>query len=246
MTQMLEFELIWILDSDSHCVDLYREILGLQYNLIVFSNVDEVLAALRAGEPPSLLICDPLNCHGSFDRAYRTGAVAGEESWRMPECMIVSNCDELEVIRFYFKAGVREFLLKPIRSSELIAKVERVLQLVSNREVLILPNTLDGIVVPDLTFREHQIFTVFLTRPHRKVCREDLYRAIWSSVSVGRKTLDVHLFNLRRKLRAHGYDIFCKDQCFTLTNISGLALKDIDEGGELIAAAPTDCSDRDL
>lgn len=226
-TAMYESELIWVLDSDPKCLELYREILGLQYNLVSYSNVDEVLRALRRGQTPSLMICDPLNCQGAFARAYSLQSGVGNEGWRMPETMIVSNCDDLEVIRFYFRAGVREFILKPVRSGELIAKVERVLQVISNREVLILPNSLDGVTIQDLTFREHQIFTVFLTRPKRTVRRDELYNTIWGGVSVGRKTLDVHVFNLRRKLRVHGYDILCKDQCFTLTKIVEKGLDDV-------------------
>jgi DNA-binding response OmpR family regulator len=234
---MFDPELIWVLDSNSKCLELYREILGLQYVLVHFSNVDDVVGALRAGESPSLMICDPLNCQGSFDRACLLQAGIGSESWRMPECMIVSKCDDLEVIRFYFKVGIREFILKPIRSGELIAKVERVLQLISSREVLILPNSLDGITIQDLTFREHQIFTVFLTRPRRTVRRKELYDIIWGSVSVGRKTLDVHLFNLRRKLRAYGYDILCKDQSFTLADMRKQGQSSFNENGQ------PDCSD---
>jgi DNA-binding winged helix-turn-helix (wHTH) protein len=86
----------------------------------------------------------------------------------------------------------------------------------NNREILILRNDLDGIQISDLTFREHQLLTIFISRPERRVGREELYGAIWSKVTVNRKTLDVHLFNLRRKLRPFGYDIFCQDQVFTL------------------------------
>jgi DNA-binding winged helix-turn-helix (wHTH) protein len=61
------------------------------------------------------------------------------------------------------------------------------------------------------------MLTVFLNRPDRSVCRDELFEAIWAKVAVNKKTLDVHLFNLRRKLRQHGYDIFCRDQRFSLS-----------------------------
>jgi hypothetical protein len=38
-------------------------------------------------------------------------------------------------------------------------------------------------------------------------------------VTVNRKTLDVHLFNLRRKLRPLSYDVLCQDQIFSLRRV---------------------------
>ncbi len=212
----LNLDLIWILDNDPACVSLYQQTLGLQYQVRAFMKLDELRTALaqaREGEP-RLLIADPESTQllAQIFKANRQVA----PGLQIPDTLIVSKIDDLELMRFYLKTGARDYLLKPIRPNELIAKVERALSQISNREILILRNDLDGIQVGDLTFREHQLLTIFLSRPNRSVSRDELYNAIWSKVTVNRKTLDVHLFNLRRKLRPHGYDIVCLEQIFSL------------------------------
>lgn len=216
MTDEISHDLIWILDNDPECVALYQQTLGLQYMVRAFESVDALIEGLVLNEPPRLLITDPQRTVGSFSEAFKRVRNASGSSLRLPEFMIVSDYDELDLMRFYLKAGARDYLLKPIRPNELVAKVERILLQISNREVLILRNELDGIQINDLTFREHQMLTIFLSRPNRAVPRDDLYNAIWNKVTVNRKTLDVHLFNLRRKLRPNGYDIVCEGQTFHL------------------------------
>lgn len=211
-------DLIWILDNDPACIALYQQTLGLQYRVRVFSVLDNFMEALtqaREGEP-RLLIADPENTKGSLADVFRSSRDNGGSGLTIPDSLIVSRVDDLELIRFYLKTGARDYILKPLRPNELVAKVEKALLQISNREILILRNDLDGIQVSDLTFREHQLLTIFLSHPERSVSRDELYNAIWSKVTVNKKTLDVHLFNLRRKLRPHGYDIVCQDQIFSL------------------------------
>jgi DNA-binding response OmpR family regulator len=207
-------ELIWILDGDRQSLELYRNTLGHQYPLRVFDSLSELTDAMHKPNTPAaqLLIADPEYADGTLHEAFGMGREGGISA----QVMIVSQLDDLELIRFYLKTGARDYLLKPLRANELIAKVERALAQSANREILILRNDLDGITVNDLTFREHQLLTVFLSRPNRTVARQDLHEAIWNKVMVNRKTLDVHLFNLRRKLRPLGYDVICQQQVFSL------------------------------
>lgn len=210
-------DLIWILDKDPSCLDLYQQTLGLQYQVRVFNEMDQFTEAVvkTSDSVPSLVLADPENNKGSLAEFYRRTRESLSHI-QLPEFMIVTKNDDLELMRFYLKTGARDYILKPIRPNELVAKVEKALLQISNREILILRNDLDGIHVNDLTFREHQLLTIFLSRKERSVGRDELYGAIWSKVTVNRKTLDVHLFNLRRKLRPLGYDIFCRDQVFHL------------------------------
>jgi DNA-binding response OmpR family regulator len=210
-------ELIWILDGDPKSLALYKSTLGNQYPLRVFDSLDEVTDNMLVPNAvaPQLLIADPEFAEGTLHEAFGTG-LNREAGTVSPQVIIVSQRDDLELIRFYLKTGARDYILKPLRTNELLAKVERALAYAANREILIMRNDLDGQTVNDLTFREHQLLTVFLSRPNRTVARQDLHEAIWSKVMVNRKTLDVHLFNLRRKLRPLGYDVICQQQVFSL------------------------------
>lgn len=215
---MLKNELIWIIDSETASVELYKQTLGLQYGVQAFSSLDafkKALAELNDSQP-SLILADPAKIEGSFADLFACDESTTNRLQTMPAFIIVSQIDDLDLMRFYLKIGARDYILKPVRPNELVAKVEKSLAHISNSEVRLLRNDLDGVPVGDLTFREHQMLTIFLSRLDRCVSREALFSAIWSKVTVNRKTLDVHLFNLRRKIRPLGYDIVCRNQIFHL------------------------------
>lgn len=216
---MVTVDAIWILDADAASVALYHQTLGLMYSLVVFQDFESFAAAFRESTPgvPRLLIADPETVREPLANFFR-GVLTSENAY-FPETLIVSRLDDIDLMRFYLRSGVRDYILKPLRPNELVAKVERALLQINNRSVLIFRNDLDGQQVPNLTFREHQILTVLLNKPSRTAQRDQLVEAVWSKTLVNRKTLDVHIFNLRRKLRPIGYDILCKDKELYLSKV---------------------------
>lgn len=211
-------DLIWILDTDPHCLATYKQLLGSTYEIKCFESLGALASEIMNLDAPQchLLIVDPANVTGPLNEVL--GSAPELRGRYAISTMIVSHDDGLEQMRFFMKLGARDYVLKPMRPTEIMAKVERAMCQPSNREVLILRNDLDGHVVDDLTFREQQILTVLISRPKRQVSRNDLYDAVWGKNLVNRKTLDVHLFNLRRKLRPMGYDIINRDGLFCLVN----------------------------
>ncbi len=209
---------IWILDSDPHCVKLYQQTLGLRYTLHIFDNYEQFFSTLEnspAGQP-KLLVADPDSSKGAFSLLFKNSC-GPDAKQAMPDTIIVSKLDDIDLIRFFLRTGARDYILKPLRPNEFVAKVERAFSCKEGAGAgRILRNDIDGLVVNDLTFREHQILTVLLNMPERRAAREFLYDAIWTKTAVNRKTLDVHLFNLRRKLRPLGFDIVCQGQVFKL------------------------------
>ena len=217
---MLSVDPIWILDSDPNCVNLYHQTLGLQYPLRVFPDFESFASAYEKAPEgqPRLLIAEPEDAKSALANFFR--GFATNEKKRYPETLIVSRNDEVELIRFYLRVGVRDYILKPLRLNELVAKVERALMQIDNRSVLIFKNDLDGNQLSDLTFRENQIMTVFLNSPSRTIDRDSLIDTVWNKTLVNKKTLDVHIFNLRRKLRPIGYDIVSERSKLYLSKIT--------------------------
>jgi DNA-binding response OmpR family regulator len=58
-----------------------------------------------------------------------------------------------------------------------------------------------------LTAKELQIFSVLHREQGKRLTRQKLQSEVWGDVAVGGKALDVHLFNLRRKIAALGVEI---------------------------------------
>jgi DNA-binding response OmpR family regulator len=216
----LENDPIWILDSDESSVLLYQQTLGLRYPLQVFSCFEKFSSAFESANTgsPKLLVADPETSRESFSMLFKNLCAPGSNR-TMPETIIVSRLDDIELIRFFLRVGARDYILKPLRPNELVAKVERSFLRLDGGTARILRNDIDGLEVNDLTFREHQILTVLLNAIDRSAQREFLYEAIWSKTAVNRKTLDVHLFNLRRKLRPFSYDIVCRGAVFKLVQL---------------------------
>ena len=116
-------------------------------------------------------------------------------------------------------AGADDYLVKPFAKSELIVKVERILA-GNNREEPVageaLPYVLDGVAFivkrggrasETLTSKEFQIMSLLDRASDQGLSRNEIEQTIWDSVNVSRKTLDVHLCNLRSKLTPVGIDI---------------------------------------
>jgi len=216
---MVKPDPIWILDSDTSSVTLYHQTLGLLYPLHIFENFEQFIAAFREAPKgqPRLLIVEPDNDKDALANFFR-GIATSEKHF--PETLIVSRIEDIDTMRFYLRTGVRDYILKPLRPNELVSKVERSLMTIDSRSVLIFRNDLDGQQVPNLTFREHQILTVLLNKPSRTAQRDQVIESVWSKTLVNRKTLDVHIFNLRRKLRPIGYDVLCRDKELYLAKLN--------------------------
>jgi len=58
-----------------------------------------------------------------------------------------------------------------------------------------------------LTTREFEILDHLLVAPSHTVSRSDFFNSVWSGLKVCNKVLDVHVSNLRRKVRPHGIKI---------------------------------------
>lgn len=223
---MISNDPIWVLDSDASCVSLYHQTIGLQYPLKVFATFQDFAAAFREAEAghPRLLIVEPEEDRNAIANFF-SGFLNPQTATHFPQTLIVSRLDEIDMIRFYLRVGVRDYILKPLRPNELVAKIERALLQINNRSILIFRNELDGQQVANLTFRENQILTVLLNKPSRACGRDTLLEAVWNKALVNRKTLDVHVFNLRRKLRPMGYDILCKEQQLILTKLKSTQIQ---------------------
>lgn len=207
-------KLVWILDDEKDSREIYIKALGRHFEVVVLENVLELKSKMEASSGiRSLLVCDPVNTKGSIREVFKTGT---KGKLAFPDFIIVSKGDDLPTLRFFMDAGAADFLLKPVRPTELLLRVENALKREVAKEVVIVRNDLDGIQIPNLTSREYELLTVLMNKQNRSASRDEIQRAVWKKIFVNRKTLDVHLFNLRRKIRPYGYDILCQKQVFRL------------------------------
>ncbi|OIQ16142.1 MAG: hypothetical protein BM556_15905 [Bacteriovorax sp. MedPE-SWde] len=202
---------IWILEDDKGCQFVYEQTLDHRYKTRYFTTIASFQSAIEeTSNPPSLIVADLMLDDGNFMTYLNT---AKHPSLMVIPFIIVSSIDDIDALRFCFMEGALDYLTKPFKKNELIVKIENIFSGVG-RKVAPAPTTgshrsmvLDGREVENLTSKQKQLLSLFLNASDRVVSRDDILDHVWGDTSVHPKTVDVHLYNLRRKLHDHGYII---------------------------------------
>ena len=207
---------VWVLEDDLDLQSIYSELLTFRFDLKFFDTVSGFAHALTH-EPrkPDLLIADLRLKDSTFTKFLETKAPLLQEN--SIEFFVVSTIDEEETLRKCFDYGAVDYLTKPFRNSELVVKVERffaippISQAAQKSWFQINPVTLNVTLFdkssPPLTSKEFQMMSLFQGAKDNVLDRNEIITAIWKEVRVSAKTLDVHLFNLRKKLEVADLEI---------------------------------------
>lgn len=202
---ILSKKCVWILEDDEGCRFVYDQILRIRYKVRFFGALSELEKAFcdksTTDEPsPDLLIADLRLPDGCF-LDLLNGSNPDFKGFLTIPFLIVSSIDDIDALRFCFDEGAVDYLIKPFKKNELIVKTSRAL----TRAVQVSP--LEAPEFADLTQKEQQILALFFKAKDRTLSREEILSKIWQNIKVDSKTVDVHLFNLRKKLAQKGYDI---------------------------------------
>jgi DNA-binding response OmpR family regulator len=199
--------MIWILEDDSSFQFVYEEILGLAYSIRIFSTLSDFKSALTQSETahPHLVVADLRLPDGTFLEFLSSSDFSVFEKFPF---LVVSSVDDLDALRVCFEKGASDYLTKPFSKNELLIKIERVLK----ATVLTLdPATLTLIYQEKtsdaLTSKEFQIASLLRTAPNHGASRKEILDRVWGRTYVNPNTLEVHIYNLRRKLLPLGLEV---------------------------------------
>ena len=192
---------IWILDADESTRDWYADCLQAMFKLRFFSKFKDLDEALDA-ETPELLITD-LKAEDDTLTGYFVKRGSSFEG--RCKVLVAATTNDPDVIRHCFEFGCEDFLAKPINHIELAVKVERLIypkRSMTKVQVDPVRNRLVGenAETIELTSKEFVIFYAIYHSPLRTITKDQLVKHVWSDVVVGTKTLDVHIFNIRKKV----------------------------------------------
>jgi DNA-binding response OmpR family regulator len=199
--------IIWILESDRGQQLKYQQLLEAVSKIRFFDSLMEFKNFFYENrlESPYLLIADLNLSDGSFLNFLTLDEKGLQRSFPF---IIVSAVDDIENIRLCYEEGALDYLVKPVNQNELTYKIELILK--SDRRIKrkIRPSVrLDGLEIAGLTSKQTQLLSLFIDSNERKINRTDILHKVWDSNNVHPKTIDVHLYNLRRKLDPFGYII---------------------------------------
>lgn len=198
---------LWILEDDRGCQFVYEQTLDHRYQTRYFRSLQDFIQALKSeGPKPALIIADLMLSDGNF-LEFLTNS---ESDILVIPFIIVSSVDDIDALRFCFKEGALDYLTKPFKKNELLVKIENVLvgqrkspEVLTHESVMV-----DGVEIEGLTTKQTQLVGLFLREDNRTVTRQSILENVWGKTNVHPKTVDVHLYNLRRKL--HGYGLMIR------------------------------------
>ncbi|QTJ67586.1 response regulator transcription factor [Rhodococcus sp. ZPP] len=136
----------------------------------------------------------------------------------VPVVILTARDDERSVVRG-LRGGADDYLVKPARLAELLARLDVVTQRRRAAERPASQQITEGDVMVDLaarevevagepialTTKEFELLEVLVTRPGAAVSRQQLMDAVWGDAYVAiSRTLDVHMTGLRAKLARPG------------------------------------------
>ena len=225
---MTEKREIWVLEDDEGCQFVYEQILGLRYVIRFFSKLQPFIEALRHERPRLFSVLADLRLpDGNFLNLLESQDV---DLLRAVPYMVVSSYDDLEALKVCFHSGAFDYITKPFGKNELLVKIERMMdmhanvhQIVQSGNVIADSETFTvsncGIKSAPLTSKEFQIITALTRAVRHELARQDLIYRVWGDTRVSTKTLDVHLFNLRRKIHPIDLEIlFIAPNLYRLSN----------------------------
>lgn len=124
---------------------------------------------------------------------------------------IVSRDADIERVKLWYELGIQLVLDEGCSAGVLVAAVERLLAIDAESWR------------SKLTRRELMIFEALRQAGTAGLSRGEIAERLWNRTSVHEKTIDVHIFNLRRKLNSTRYRVTCSEQRFVLAEAARMA-----------------------
>ena len=206
----------------AHSAEEALELLQSPNSLIASSPIDLILLDIMMGEMSGLEMAEKLKSEN--------GNVKGEN--HIPPIIFLTALSDEDTVLQGFKLGADDYISKPFRIAEVLARVAAVLrrtaeQGAKNQEQRPISNdciVFEGIVVNKadmslkvdgeavvMTRKEIELLCYLLTHRGQILSREHLLKNVWDSNGfVLERTVDVHITHLRKKLGQYGKRIVTK------------------------------------
>ena len=207
----------------AHSAEEALELLQSPNSLIASSPIDLILLDIMMGEMSGLEMAEKLKSEN--------GNVKGEN--HLPPIIFLTALSDEDTVLQGFKLGADDYISKPFRIAEVLARVAAVLRrsatpktAVQNSSEVQNSSTIvfEGIVVNKadmslkvdgetvvMTRKEIELLCYLLTHRGQILSREHLLQHVWDSNGfVLERTVDVHITHLRKKLGQYGKRIVTK------------------------------------
>ena len=207
----------------AHSAEEALELLQSPNSLIASSPIDLILLDIMMGEMSGLEMAEKLRS----DIGYRESGIG------IPPIIFLTALNDEDTVLQGFKLGADDYISKPFRIAEVLARVAAVLRRSATPKTAIQNSSevqnsstivFEGIVVNKadmslkvdgeavvMTRKEIELLCYLLTHRGQILSREHLLQHVWDSNGfVLERTVDVHITHLRKKLGQYGKRIVTK------------------------------------
>lgn len=196
--------IIWILDSNPADRAFYQAVLSGLYTIEFFDSHVKLESEYYAKSRPrpALLISDMKLPDGRLDEI----SVPVIHTFRDIPTIVITQIDEERAIHKAMESGAIDYLLKPVSPHILNVKIARFMMSPLNGARRPLQKAIFD-QMRNVTQKERLILEFFLSMDDHIATRAQVIGYVWKGLVVSKKTLDVHFYHIRRKIRDWGYDI---------------------------------------
>lgn len=208
---------ILIVEDDDSVFEMMEMVLSERYLVHRSKDGEEALAAALQFKPDLVLLDIGIP---KKDGLQVTETLRKDIATQHIPILVITGNDDTEKRISAFNLGADDFLGKPFKAKELVARVaskmRRIEETQSEPEVFSCGNLtarpqnmevkIAGAAV-SLSVLEFNILKYFLTHQNRIISREELLKVVWSGALVGERTIDTHMVSLRKHLKGFDHQI---------------------------------------
>lgn len=200
---------VTIIDDNKDLLDVLASSLGDAFNLELFTEPEKGIEFIRNNHTDAIL----LDLHIPGKDGFQVYEEVKRAKSNLPVLFLTGDTTLNSMVRG-LDMGADDFLVKPVQTEELVARVKNRISLSkrsnqSNKTIQFkdMVIDLDGHQVlinnspVKLTPKEYQLLLVLAQNPNRVIHKDDLITMLWKDVHVEVNNLDTHFSNLRRKLK---------------------------------------------
>ncbi len=200
---------VTIIDDNLDLLEVLSSSLSDNFTTQTFSEPDKGLDFIKNNHTDAIL----LDLHIPGRDGFQVYEELRQAKQNLPVLFLTGDSDINARIKG-LEIGADDFLIKPVQTAELIARVKNRIALskknLQNNKMIRYKDLvidLDGHQVHlnnqiiRLTPKEYQLLLVLSQNPNKVIQKDDLVNMLWKDVHVEINNLDTHFSNLRRKLR---------------------------------------------
>lgn len=200
---------VTIIDDNRDLLEVLSTSLSDSFTVESFAEPEKGLDFIRNNHTDAIL----LDLHIPGKDGFQIYEEVKKAKQNLPILFLTGDSDMSARVKG-FEIGADDFLLKPVQTEELVARIRNRVSLskrnVQNNKMIKFKDLvidLDGhqVILNNqavrLTPKEYQLLLVLSQNPNRVIHKDDLIHMLWKDVHVEVNNLDTHFSNLRRKLR---------------------------------------------